>query len=42
MPRERLAEGLGISRQHIAAIEAPNMDCGLSLKLLLNILRFWK
>ena len=28
---------LGISRQHLAAIEAPNMNRGLSLELLFNI-----
>ena len=32
-----LAEELGISRQHLAAIEAPNMNRGLSLELLFNI-----
>lgn len=35
--QERLAEILGISRQHLAAIEAPNMDRGLSLELLFRI-----
>lgn len=35
--QERLAEMLGISRQHLAAIEAPNMDRGLSLELLFRI-----
>ena len=30
-------EELGISRQHLAAIEAPNMNRGLSLELLFNI-----
>lgn len=35
--QERLAEELGISRQHLAAIEAPNMDRGLSLELLFRI-----
>lgn len=35
--QEQLAEELGISRQHLAAIEAPNMDRGLSLDLLFNI-----
>ena len=34
---KRLAEELGISRQHLAAIEAPNMNRGLSLELLFNI-----
>ena len=32
-----LAEELGISRQHLASIEAPNMDRGISLELLFNI-----
>ena len=35
--QEQLAEELGISRQHLASIEAPNMDRGLSLELLFNI-----
>lgn len=35
--QEQLAELLGISRQHIAAVEAPGMDRGLSLELLFNI-----
>lgn len=35
--QEKLAEELGISRQHMAAVEAPNMNRGLSLELLLNI-----
>ena len=33
----QVAEELGISRQHLAAIEAPNMNRGLSLELLFNI-----
>ena len=37
LSQEKLAEILGISRQHLAAIEAPNMDRGLSLELLLRI-----
>ena len=37
MSQEQLAEELGISRQHLAAIEAPNMNRGLSLELLFNI-----
>lgn len=37
LSQEKLAEILGISRQHLAAIEAPNMDRGLSLDLLLRI-----
>ena len=36
MSQEQLAEELGISRQHLAAIEAPNMNRGLSLELLFN------
>lgn len=35
--QETLAEQLGISRQHLAAIEAPNMNRGLSLELLFRI-----
>lgn len=34
LSQEQLAEELGISRQHLASIEAPNMDRGLSLELL--------
>ena len=37
LSQEQLAEELGISRQHLASIEAPNMDRGLSLDLLFNI-----
>lgn len=37
LTQEQLAELLGISRQHLAAIEAPNMDRGLSLDLLIDI-----
>lgn len=37
LSQEQLAEELGISRQHLASIEAPNMDRGLSLELLMNI-----
>ena len=37
LSQERLAEELGISRQHLASIEAPNMNRGLSLELLFNI-----
>ena len=36
-PHYQRAEELGISRQHLAAIEAPNMNRGLSLELLFNI-----
>ena len=35
--QEQLAEVLEISRQHLAAIEAPNMDRGLSLNSLFRI-----
>ena len=35
--QERMAEMLGISRQHLASIEAPGMNRGLSLELLFNI-----
>ena len=35
--QEQLAETLEISRQHLAAIEAPNMNRGLSLELLFRI-----
>lgn len=37
LSQEQMAEELGISRQHLAAIEAPNMDRGLSLDLFFNI-----
>ena len=37
LSQEQLAEELGISRQHLASIEAPNMDRGLSLEPLFNI-----
>ena len=35
--QEQLAEAVGISRQHLASIEAPRMNRGLSLELLFNI-----
>ena len=35
--QEKTAEMLGISRQHLASIEAPGMNRGLSLELLFNI-----
>lgn len=35
--QEQMAELLGISRQHLAAVEAPGMDRGISLELLFNI-----
>lgn len=37
LSQEQLAEMVGISRQHMGAIEAPNMNRGLSIDLLLNI-----
>ena len=37
LSQEQVAEMVGISRQHMGAIEAPNMNRGLSLDLLLNI-----
>ncbi len=35
--QEQLAELLNISRQHLASVEAPGMNRGLSLDLLFNI-----
>ena len=35
--QETMSELLGISRQHLAAVEAPGMNRGLSLELLFNI-----
>ncbi len=35
--QESLSEELGISRQHMAAVEAPGMERGPSLDLLFNI-----
>ena len=35
--QEQLAEELGISRQHLASVEARGMNIGLSLELLMNI-----
>lgn len=35
--QEQMAEMLGISRQHLAAIEATGMDRGLSFDLFFNI-----
>ena len=37
IPKNHATSSGGISRQHLAAIEAPNMDRGLSLELLLRI-----
>ena len=35
--QEQLAELLGISRQHLASVEAPGMHRGVSLELIFNI-----
>lgn len=35
--QEQLSEKIGISRQHMGAIEAPNMDRAISLDVLFNI-----
>lgn len=35
--QDELAEAVGISRQHMGAVEAPNMNRGISLELLFNI-----
>lgn len=37
MTQEQLAERIGISRQHMGAIEAPNMVRAVSLDVLFNI-----
>lgn len=37
MSQDDLAHLVGISRQHMGAIEAPNMNRGISLDLLFNI-----
>lgn len=37
LSQEQLAEKLGVSRQHLASVEAPGMNRGLSLELLFNI-----
>lgn len=37
LSQEQLAEAVGISRQHLASVEAPNMNRGVSLELLFNI-----
>ena len=34
---QEATEAVGISRQHLASIEAPRMNRGLSLELLFNI-----
>lgn len=37
LTQEQLAERVGISRQHMGAIEAPNMVRAISLDVLFNI-----
>ena len=37
LTQEQLAERVGISRQHLGAIEAPNLVRPISLELLFNI-----
>ena len=37
MTQEQLSEQIGISRQHMGAIEAPNMVRAISLDVLYNI-----
>lgn len=37
LTQEELAEKVGVSRQHLAAIESPKMDRGLSVELLFDI-----
>ena len=37
LSQEQLSELVGISRQHLAAIESPNMNRGLSFDLLFRI-----
>lgn len=37
MTQEQLAEQIGISRQHMGAIEAPNMVRAISLDVLFNV-----
>ena len=37
LTQEQLAERVGISRQHMGAIEAPNLVRPISLELLFNI-----
>ena len=37
LTQEQLAEKLGVSRQHIGAIEAPNIDRKISLDLIFSI-----
>ena len=37
LTQEQVAEQIGISRQHMGAIEAPNMTRAISLDVLFNI-----
>lgn len=37
LTQEQLAEKIGVSRQHIGAIEAPNVDRKVSLDLIFSI-----
>ncbi len=37
LTQEQVAERVGISRQHIGAIEAPNMNRAISLEVVFNI-----
>ena len=37
LSQDQLAELVGISRQHMGAVEAPNRNRGISLELLFNI-----
>lgn len=37
LTQEQLAERIGISRQHMGAIEAPNMMRAISLEVIFNI-----
>ncbi len=37
LTQEKLAESVGISRQHLGAIEAPNLVRPISLDLLFNL-----
>lgn len=37
LTQDELAEKVGVSRQHLAAVESPNMDRGLSVELLFDI-----
>lgn len=37
LSQDRLAELVGISRQHMGAVEAPHMNRGISLELLFRI-----